>query len=276
VNIQSILVPLDGTSSALAAVPVARSLSKATAATLVMLHVGDRALPARQRLAELGLSPEQQHGVVVEQPTGPPAEAIVGFARTRPGSIIVMCTHTAGQPEGILGRVTGYVVRQVRDPVILVQPGRSARPWHLERMLLPHDGTVATSGAMNAAGSLAHRTGAEVLVLHVACSVPRVAGGTFAAPRYVDQPQHEWAAWESEFLERMTALGHPPAEVRFRMFMVAGKPGPEIVRFADSHQVDLIALAWHGRWDAHRAQTLKCVLEYSNSPVLVARTAEPT
>jgi nucleotide-binding universal stress UspA family protein len=127
---------------------------------------------------------------------------------------------------------------------------------------------------MDPAGHLAHRAGAEVVVLHVAA--PGMKGpserGTLAAPRYLDQPQHEWPVWGAEFLDRMTALGHPPAEVKFRLSMTAGGPGEEIVRFALDHNIDLVVLAWHGRWEGERAPTMKKVIRDSACPVFVLRT----
>src|SRR5690606_37597250 len=55
---ESIIVPLDGTPGALAAVPVAAALTTMLDAALHVLHVGERVLPSADRLRELGLTPE--------------------------------------------------------------------------------------------------------------------------------------------------------------------------------------------------------------------------
>lgn len=273
-TMRTIVLPLDGTAHALAALPVAAALARIEGTTLHVLHVGEVTIPARELLRQVGLDAEALRGSVLEQAIGRPAAAVLEWASEHESPVIVMCTHTGMEkPRGTLGSVAEEVVRSAMHPVVLVQPERGTRPWEIHRIMLPHDGTPATASAMDPAGDLAHRTGAEVLVLHVAAPTadqPQEPG-TIAVPRYLDQPQHEWSAWGAEFLDRMTVLGHPPEEVKFRLSMAAGEPGREIVRFAREHGVDLIVLAWHGRWDGHRASTLKMVIRDSGCPTLVLR-----
>jgi nucleotide-binding universal stress UspA family protein len=271
---EAIIVPLDGTEQALAALPVARSLADAFHATLHVVYVGERALPSRTILSELGLDAEEVKGFVVEQRTGPPAEEILRFAAGRRDPLLVLCTHTdTAKPRGTLGGIAEHLLVHAPCGVVLVEPERGRQPWSLRRILLPHDGTPTTAAAMDPAGDLAELTGAEVLVLHVAApgAPPPVEPGTLTAPRYLDQPQHEWPAWAAEFLGRMCALGHPPSEVRFRLVMAAGEPGEEIVRVARQHESDLIVLAWHGVWEAEHALTMKEVIRRAPCPVLVVR-----
>lgn len=273
-RLQTILVPLDGRVHALAALPVAGALAGTLGATLHVLHVGEDSFPPQDMLRELGITPGNVRGPVLDQTTGRPAEEILRFATERPGPLIVMCTHTGiDKPVGALGSVAEAVLRHAPCPIILVQPERGLLPWALRRILLPHDGTPTTAAAMDPAGELAHRTGADILVLHVA--VPNAERpsepGTLTTPCYLDQPQHEWPAWASEFLDRMTALGHSPAEVKFRLSMAVGEPGQEIVRFALQHEIDLVALAWRGQWEAEVAPTMKKVIRDCASPVFICR-----
>jgi nucleotide-binding universal stress UspA family protein len=271
---ETIIVPLDGTEQALAALPVARTLADTLAATLNVVHVGERALPSRAILGELGLDAEDVKGFVIEQRTGNPAEEVLRFAAGRREPLLVLCTHTdAEKPRGTLGGVAEHVLVHARCGVVLVEPDRGRRPWSLRRILLPHDGTPTTAAAMDPAGDLAELTGAEVLVLHVAApgAPPPVEPGTLTAPRYLDQPQHEWPAWAAEFLGRMCALGHPPSEVRFGLVMATGEPGEEIVRVAREYESDLVVLAWHGVWEAEHALTMKEVIRNAPCPELVVR-----
>lgn len=275
-KIEAILLPLDGRAHALSALPVASALAKTLGATLHVLHVGERATAPQEMLEALGVAVEELRGSVFDQPTGRAGEAILRSAEEQLGPLIVMCTHTGmDKPRGALGHVAEEVLREAPCPVILVQPERGRQSWSLRRILLPQDGTPATSAAMDPAGDLAHRTGAEVLVLHVA--TPRAGRpaepGTLTVPCYLDQPQHEWPAWATEFIHRMTGLGHPPADVRFRLSVATGEPGREIVRFAREHEADLIVLAWHCRWEPERAATMKAVIRRATCPVLIIRAA---
>ena len=48
-----------------------------------------------------------------------------------------------------------------------------------------------------------------------------------------------------------------PSSVQTRLFLRAGEPAAEIVRFAAEQESDLIVLAWHGSLAGERAATLE-------------------
>jgi nucleotide-binding universal stress UspA family protein len=113
-----------------------------------------------------------------------------------------------------------------------------------------------------------------VLVLHVAArkiSHPMLEPGSLPAPRYVDQPQHEWPAWAGEFMERMMALGTLPAAVNFKLLVTGGQPGSEIAQFASDNNADLVVLALHGHQQPECAGALETVVRRSGCPVLLIR-----
>lgn len=272
-QITSILVPLDGSVHAMVAMPIARVLAELESAPLHVVHVGDRPITPRDWIEQLGIDARYLDGAVVDQVTGDPAGAILRLASGQAGSLIVMCTHTGSEkPHGAIGRVAEAVLSGSPVPMILVQPERGQANWKIRRVLLPHDGTPSGCAALAPASGLAQRSGAELLVVHVGAGPephpPREAG-TLTAPLYIDQPQHEWAAWAHEFLQRMRGLGHTSARLKLRLFVMAGEPGPEIVRFAREHQVDLVVLARHGDNVYGRAETLTAVVQDAGSPVLV-------
>lgn len=272
----TVLVPLDGTTHALVALPVARVLAELAHVTLHVVHVAEPVLPARELLEKLGLTPAQLHGSVLDQTTGPPAEGILRAAREWQSRYIVMCTHTGlMQLHGGLGPVAEAVLCEAPCPVVLVRPTRGLRPWTLRQILLPHDGTPATAIATHQALDLAEQAGAQVIVLHVAAPHPEPTPeqGAIAGPRYLDQPQHEWPAWVDEFLTRMRALGHAPETLALRVLLGKGEPGAEIVRVAESQQADLIVLAWRGYLEAARAATVKAVIAAAPCPVLILRVS---
>ncbi|MBI2953536.1 MAG: universal stress protein [Chloroflexi bacterium] len=269
-----VIVPLDGSAHAMVSLPIAKELAKLERATLHIVHVAEPVLLPQEVLHKLGLTSEQLRGSVIEEITGTPAEAITRLARDWQSRLIVMCTHTGVlEPRGELGPVAEDVLKLAPCPVVLVRPERGLRSWTLQHMLLPHDGTPSTAVAIGPAADLAHKAGAELVVLHVAVPGARrpVEPGTFATPRYVDQPQHEWPAWTREFLERLRVLGHAPGEIRLRLLLGKGEPGDEIVQTAGKQNSDLIILGWHGRLEAERAATMKKVISSSPCPVFITR-----
>ncbi len=269
---RTVLVPLDGTLPSLSSLPVARVFAEILGAALNIVHVGERILPPHDIVEKLGLTPEETLGSVINQATGTPADAIVRLAIERRSSLIAMCTHTGlKKPRGKLGSVSEGVLYRSKRPVVLVHPERGHRPWTLQHILFPHEGTPTTAAALGLATSLADRASAELVILHVAAagSARPVEPGTFAAPRYLDQPQHEWPAWAKEFLMRVHAMGIAAKEVRTRLLVAAGELAPEIVRSASENGSNLILLAWRGHLEAKRAATIKAVIREAPCPVLI-------
>ena len=199
-------------------------------ATVVLIHVGREALAPDELLGRMGLSAEDVRGLVIDQCTGSPADAIVREAAARHAVLIVMCAPAAaGRP---LARVRKCPWRTyywtAPCPVVLVPSIRSRHPWALRQLVLPHDGTPTSAAAIAPTADLASRAGAELVVLHVATpSDERPAeSGTFAVPRYLDQPQHEWPAWSREFLERVRGLGYPANIPKIRLVLAHGEAVP--------------------------------------------------
>ncbi|HEX5831315.1 MAG TPA: universal stress protein [Gemmatimonadaceae bacterium] len=270
----TILVPLDGTAEAAVALPVARTLGEVYGATLQIVHIGSTTLTPSALAEKLGLTPEELRGVVIDQVAGRPATRIVQLANERGSRFIVLCTQAiADRPSGALGHVAQEVICETSSPVVLVPPERGMAPWRLREVLMPHDGTPATAVALAPAAQLAAHAQARLIVLHVAApgTAPPAEPGTMGAPRYVDQPQHEWSTWADEFLERLVALcGCTPA-VTPQVVLCTGDPGAEVVRVARERGSDLIVLAWRGHPEEGRGETVKTVVRGAPCPVCVVR-----
>ena len=270
----TLLVPLDGSTNAAAALSVARGLAHPMDATVVLIHVGGEALASHELPGRLGLSAEDVRGLVIDQCAGSPAPAIVREAVARHAVLIVMCT--SAWPDGPLhafGSVLDEVLLNAPCPVVLVPSILSRDPWILRQLVLPHDGTPTSGAAIAPTADLASRAGAELVVLHIATpSDERPAeSGTFVMPRYLDQPQHEWPTWSREFLERVRCLCYPANIENIRLVLMHGEASSAILEFARRNASDLIALAWRGSLEAERAQTIRRVIRDASCPVIVFR-----
>jgi nucleotide-binding universal stress UspA family protein len=279
-KVESVIVPLDGTVAATRVLPVARRIATNESAELYIVNAGPTVTDPRQKLKELGVGPGALRGAILEQNSGDPAEVIRQSVRSKPGPILVMCTHTNAQRvAGEFGSTTRAVICGCSAPVLLIPPDRSYDEWEAKRVLFPHDGTPQSAVGIGRAFYSAYEIVAEPLVLHVstrAKSAASPAPGTFASPRYLDQWQHEIPSWTREFMERLGALARPPSPVKLQLFMAAGDPAVEILRFAREQKVDLIVLTWHGRWEPGRAQTMRKVVAESFCPVLLLRVLPPS
>ena len=271
---KTVLVPLDGSVHATAAVPVARGLAELFHATLAVLHVSDDTLASAALVDRMKLSSQDVHGLVVDQRSGAAAAGIVQEAAERHAALIVMCPHAQmdSRPRAI-GGVTEAVLHAAQCPVVFVPAIRGLGNWALHKLLLPHDGTPTSAATIGPASSLASMAAAKIVVLHVVTTGTErpTEPGTLVSPRYVDQPQHEWPAWRREFLDRLRAVGGATDGVDIRLALAQGEAGSAIVDFARQNDSDLIVLGWRGALEPNRARTMRHVIRESVCPVIVFR-----
>ena len=269
---KTVLVPLDGSVHATAAIPVARGFGELLNATVALLHVSDDALTPAALVERMRLSGEDVPGLIVEHRPGAAAAEIVKAAGERHAAMIVMCPQIRTDLRWrALGSVAAAVLRAAPCPVVLVPSARGRKRWELHRLLVPHDGTPTSAATIGPATDLALKAAAELVVLHVATSgaVTPTEPGTLVSPRYIDQPQHEWPAWAQEFLARLCAVGGARGGTEMRLAVAQGDAGAAIVDFA--RQSDLIVLGWRGVLEPDRARTMQRVIRDTTCPVIVFR-----
>ncbi len=266
-----ILVPLDGSELALAALPVAKVLGEIGQTPLHILHVGDPEPVVEGLRSRLGREAPMPDGVVIETRAGVPATEILRAAEEIKSRLIVICKQSADDRGEMLGHTAMKVLHDASCPVVLVPPERGSTPWRLHHVLVPHDGTPTTSAALQPAAELAERAHAELLVVHITgIGAGSAEPGSLPAPRYVDQPQHEWPAWTNEFVQRLASvcqLGHVHARIK----LAHGDPAAEILRISERQATDLIVLAWRGRWEIPHAAPLKDILREAHCPIMMVR-----
>lgn len=267
----AVIVPLDGSVAARAALPVARTLARLLHATVHVIHISEPVIPPRDAGRRLAVSGPGDT-LVLHTDAGDPAAAILEAARRWQPCTIVLAAH-CGHPRPMthLGSVAEAVLRSATGPVVIVQPERGEVDWEPQALLLPLDGTPGSAHAVAHASRLARTSGARMVLLHVAAKgLPHTQeAGTFTPSRYEDQPQHEWPAWRDEFLDR--AACQCGGRERMRLYVTQGEPGPETLRVASAEHADLIVLAWHGVLDATHGDTLRGVLTGAQCPVMVVR-----
>jgi nucleotide-binding universal stress UspA family protein len=139
-----ILVPLDGSEFAEAALPHVRALAECTGAEIILLRVVTQPMHAYvapdpilyksvlpDTVAECGVyldrvaSGMKAEGfkVTTETSTGPAAETILEFAQEMHADLIAMSTHgRSGLARWFIGSTADKVVRAATLPVLLARP----------------------------------------------------------------------------------------------------------------------------------------------------------
>lgn len=269
-NGSPILLALDGGASTLAALPVARMLSDIERAPVRILCVTDSDPPA-ELLNRVKHEIRDLEGFSVDVRSGEPSTQILRMVQELKPRMIVLCRDIATGTQNALGGTATRVLREVACPLVLVSPERGSTAWQLHHVLMPHDGTPSTSAGLRPAAEIAEHAGAELVVVHLADVRPAPAErGSLTTPLYVDQPQHEWPAWSSEFVKRVACVC-PLDHVHVRLTLEHGNPPAQLLRWAKAHAIDLMVLAWHGAWEAPRAAIFKDLIGEAHCPVMVMR-----
>lgn len=277
-SVAHIVIPLDERPDSRLALPIARRLAQLYNATPHLLYVGRGTGDAKEILRALGLTPEDISGAVLDERPGNFTDAIIRMARELPNPVVVMSAEGESQSNESFGQVAEAVLESSPARVVLAAPAHCDRNWQVRRILLAHDGTWNSDSATAPAAELAQRASAEVIALHVAArkAASPQEPGSLPAPRYLDQPQHEWPAWTQEFMDRMLALGAPPSAVHFDLVVAGGQPGSEIAELAQRREVDLVVMAWNGKWNHTRHAATRAVIRACGCPVMLVRSEKET
>lgn len=219
---------------------------------------------------------------------GEPAEHIRLRALDVGADLIVMTTHgRTGLSRLWLGSVADAVVRHSAVPVLMLRPvkssrGRAAARHPFNRILVPLDGSALAADALGPATDLARATGATVVLLRVVLPVPLMSAYDpivpFAyQPLIVDDDATAGsAAAARRDIETVAARLRDETGLDVSAdAVVDSRVAEAIVRFAQSHQVDAVAMSTHGRGATRwlLGSVADKVLRSSNLPVLLRRPA---
>jgi nucleotide-binding universal stress UspA family protein len=259
-SLSQILVPLDTTRVAEAALPIARLLAADADARLNLVAVSTSPEPGQTRTLYAYLDAmavdERRSGrrVRTSLRIGDPADAILTLERELEADLIVMATHgRSGLGRLVLGSVAHRVVRAGRAPIVLLRPG-TRRVEQLQTVLVPLDGTPGGSLALSMAVPLARAGHARLVLVRASSSNPE------AMAVYADSV--------AASLRRvgLDAEGHGST----------GRPAAAILSIADELDADLIVMRTHARGGPLRTllgSVADEVVRESRRPVMLVRRA---
>jgi nucleotide-binding universal stress UspA family protein len=180
-----ILVPLDGSQLAEAALPMAASVAQRLHTRVFLLHVLERDAPATvhgeahltlasdaKRYLENQATRLRREGIEVqvdlhERPVGDVAVALDEHAHELDAHLIAMCAHgSTNLRDRVLGTIAEQILRGGSVPILLRTVRRPRRsPFRLRNLLLPIDFDHDIDVAVDAARSFARPYGAAITLL---------------------------------------------------------------------------------------------------------------
>jgi nucleotide-binding universal stress UspA family protein len=266
-----ILVPLDGSSLAEAALPAAAYLARMLHARVTLIHIieqdaaatihGERHLTAAEEsekyLKEVAchaFTPEitVEYHVHVEATSNVP-RAIVEHQSELSPDLIVMCTHgKSGFRKVLFGDIAQQVVASGNLPLLLIRPGEAIPPksFSCDLVLAPTDGDPVHEQGLIVACQLAHITGAKLRLLSVVPTTNVLSGRDATTQRFMpgttstmlDMAEEELRAYLQQQMEQIQPQGVAVfAEVR------RGEPAAVIAEVAETFNASLIVLGTHGK-----------------------------
>jgi nucleotide-binding universal stress UspA family protein len=144
----------------------------------------------------------------------------------------------------------------------------------LEHILIGLDGSPLAESILAYAGALAKGLDAQVTLLHVVPMSPGQQSGDFY--RFLGPLVQQEETQAYGYLRRVTQR-LVEAEIKVQSRVMVGDAATEIVRLAEHEEVDLIALATHGRSGLRRwvyGSVAEKVLHTTRTPLLLVRPSE--
>lgn len=296
---EKLIVPLDGSTFAETALPVALDVAEKAGGTVELLTVRepltamayqewvtpedgweDRYLEeVAERLgAETGV---ELTGTVL---VGRISDALVEHAARKKADALVMATHGRGPlSRSWLGSVADGVIRKVTTPVLLVRPGDegeepSVGRTDFSRILIPLDGSELGEGVLEPALGLGRPYGARYTLLRVVHfptgpTSPYLPDAATLNRQVVDEAKARAQSYLGSVASRLHDAG---LDVEIRV-TVEPQPAAGIVRLAKEGEFGLLAMATHGRGGVSRAllgSVADKVIRGSHVPTLVVRPPE--
>lgn len=287
-----IMVPLDGSSFSETAIPVALSIAERRGARIDLVTVpemppetddqGRAREAATEYLERIGQQVRGDRDVDVQTTLlqGLIASTLEEFATGNDTDLIVMATHGRGSFSRLwLGSVADEMVRHAPSPVLLVRPddhGKEAarRFSHLRHVLLPLDGSEGAEAIVEHALAIGVEGQTRYTLLRVVQHPEEPISVYLPDTIQMTRAAEEVERQAEQYLERVaTELRSRGAEVDTDI-LLDSHTGTAILRYADEHAVDLVAMATHGRGGLTRTvlgSVTDKVVRGADKPILIYR-----
>jgi nucleotide-binding universal stress UspA family protein len=296
---KNILVPLDGSKISEGVLPYARAFAAAANIRVHLLQVMDtetliHSVAVQQGRAHNILTTEREDNgdylkeIAASFPNpaavscsvriGKPAEVIIEVAAIHLDTLIAMATHgRSGVRRWLLGSVAEKVLHGADNDVLLIRAidpiERKGATAHLERLVVPLDGSQRAEKAVPCAVELAKKMNLEVILLRVYL-MPGVAypTGSYAPDwKLLDKETRERA---SEYLRGHVSQLQNQGLDRVLFRVVEGSAAEKIIEVARENPESLIVMSTHGASGVGRwvlGSVTERVIRHADTAVLVVR-----
>lgn len=205
---------------------------------------------------------------------GRPAQEIAAYALKNSVDLIIMTSRgRSGAASWLLGSTANELIHSVKIPLLVVKaPGSPSVTVKLKRLLVPLDGSERGEAVLPYATELGEKLSLEIVLLRVVAPgthVHTLGGLDFVY--FKDRDIKDMKADAQEYLNKLSVRLRQKVQIVSPEVKV-GEPDSEIMKYAEKHDCDLIAMSSHGhsgveRW-TYGSVTYKIIYQ-STKPVLL-------
>ncbi len=193
--------------------------------------------------------------VALRTAPGTPSKTIVQLSRS--GDVDAVVIGSRGRAKGIrpAGSTATAVLTSAATPVVVLAPDAIVRR-PISRVLVPVDGTPASTSALRRIVALSAHANLSIVVAHVH-PTGRI--------RVRDRLPHEVRAWTEDFLAATC-----PASIEVSLEIRLGEPHQHILDICRSGDCDLVAVGWSQQLHRGRAPIVARLLSECRLPLMLA------
>ncbi len=271
---KKILVPLDGSKIAEAVIPFAREIADRSSAEILFVtavqHVGvwDAALSLQVLKRESEIAADYlatvERDVAVEGQKvttqvldGDAAEAVLAAADEAVADLIAISTHgRSGVSRWLFGSVATRILEHAGVPLLVLRPkegeDRGAPGPVVKKILVPLDGSEVAKSVLPVVEEFAKTMGASLVLYHSVAPLSAYPGFESAGAAALGDAVEETQRQAREILARASEEVNSHG-VEATTVVSLGTAVDGVLSAADELDVDLIAIATHGRSGLGRA-----------------------
>jgi nucleotide-binding universal stress UspA family protein len=289
---EKILIPLDGSVNAEMVIPYVEEIASTFGSQIIIVSVSDSLSSDTRRLhrAYLDVTTEKvQHNLDIMENQkavpvqshvliGKPAIEILKCAAENDVGLIAMTSRGSSlNGPWLLGDIAAKVLRATTKPSLLVRtPASKAAIQHkklLKRILVPLDGSELGAAAIPYAKKLGTIENAKLFLYQVLEQIDL---------SWLNQPQTFYSMPEDQKSRKEHALDYlngigkrlEDSGIQTSSAVDWGSPSDQIIDYAKTNSIDLIALSTHGRSGIRRwvfGSVTDKILHAGDTAVLVVR-----
>ena len=287
IQLNEILVPLDGSAEAESVLPYLRDLAQKFGSRVQILGVGiGRKTRRVNRLIEDYVNRtanKLQTDNIKAKPVvlyGVAADKILDFTAENEIDLIIMATHgRSGITRWWMGSVAEKVISEATAPVLLVRSRRPGMAKTTDKLSFPHkilaplDGSDIGESALPYAEAIASNSRGSINLLQVISPPGTAEANLLGGPDWRKFVKAMNDAGEDYLKGVAERLGGKNTKVTYEV--ATGDPADKIVEYATNMGASMIAMSTHGRTSVARwvlGSVADKVLHGARIPVLLVRS----